>query len=119
MRILVADHHHQLRRAMCRLIELKTRHVLVGEAVDRSELLEQTTKRQPNLVLLDWELPGHARNNIIPELQELESPPRVVVLSTRIEVKEEALGAGADAFVTKSDPPEKLFEALALMQTHQ
>lgn len=116
MRILLAEHHIRVLKAMRTLIEEKTGHVLVGEVMDWAELLEQTALTQPDLVLLDWELPGHTRNNIITELHTLDSPPRVVVLSTQIEVKEEALSAGADAFVSKGDPPGKLLEALQVMQ---
>jgi DNA-binding NarL/FixJ family response regulator len=59
MRILLAEHHNQVRRALRTLLEEKTGHVLVGEVMDRAALFEQTTLKQPDLVLLDWELPGH------------------------------------------------------------
>lgn len=116
MRILLAEHHSQVRRALCTLIKEKTEHVLVGEVMDRTELFEQIALTQPDLVLLDWELPDCTANNIIRELHTLDSPPRVVVLSTQIEVKEEALSAGADAFVSKGEPPVKLLEVMQAMQ---
>jgi DNA-binding NarL/FixJ family response regulator len=115
MRILLAEHHSQVRRALCTLIEEKTEHVLVGEVMDRAELFEQIALTQPDLVLLDWDLPSHDGNNIITELRGLDSPPVVVVLSTQIEAKEEVLSAGADAFVSKGDPPEKLLAALEIL----
>jgi DNA-binding NarL/FixJ family response regulator len=37
----------------------------------------------------------------------------VIVLSGRMEVRRAALAAGADAFVYKCDPPERLLEAIA------
>ena len=57
MRILLAEHHIQVLKALRSLIEEKTGNVLVGEVTDRSELFEQTAKMQPDLVLMDWELP--------------------------------------------------------------
>jgi DNA-binding NarL/FixJ family response regulator len=41
----------------------------------------------------------------------------VVVLSGRPEVRREALAAGADAFVSKVDPPERLLAALHAMDS--
>lgn len=117
MRILLAEHHNQVRRALRTLLEEKTGHVLVGEVMDRAALFEQTTLKQPDLVLLDWELPGHTGNNIITDLHALDSPTRVIVLSTHIEAKEDFLSAGADAFVSKGDSPEKLLEALEHLQS--
>ena len=117
MRILLAEHHNQVRRALRTLLEEKTDHLLVGDVSDCAELFEQTTLTQPDLVLLDWELPGHNANNIITDLHALDSPPRVVVLSTHIESREDLLSAGADAFVSKGDPPEKLLEALEYLHS--
>ena len=36
----------------------------------------------------------------------------VIVLSMYLEYQEPALGAGADAFINKGDPPERLLDAL-------
>ena len=63
-------------------------------------------------MLLDWTFPGRSQEDSLAGLLALGCCPRVIVLSTRMEMKEEALKAGADAFVSKGDSPQKLLEAV-------
>ena len=44
-------------------------------------------------------------------LHGLDYHPRVIVLSTRPESEMDALAVGADAFVCKGDPPERLLDS--------
>ena len=116
MRILLAEHHHKVARALRTLLAEKTEHVVIGEAVDWRGLIAQAEKTDPELVLLDWGLPGRSGNSSLSDLPPQACRPRVIVLSSRSEVKEKALKAGADAFVSKSDSPEKLLDALEALQ---
>jgi DNA-binding NarL/FixJ family response regulator len=100
----------------------------VGEAIRAGDLLDQAILTQPDLVLLDWELPGlsaknystttpegqnkRARHHLLVILHTLHSRPKVIALSGRPEVRQAALDAGADAFVSKGDSPERLLETL-------
>ena len=86
---------------------------VVGEAVDVQELWAQLVATCPDLLLLDWELPGHKGTDVIPALHLVRPDLAVVVLSGRGEARRLALSAGADAFVSKTDPPERLLETLA------
>ena len=67
---------------------------------------------RPHLVFLDWELPGRPAAALLLALRKLDYHPMVIVLSTRYESERDALDAGADAFVNKGDPPERLLESL-------
>ena len=116
MRILLADHHNQLRRALGSLIKVKTEYVVVGEARDWGELLSMATQTQPDVVLMDWELPGLAADNGLARLQNSNCCPKLIIMSSHFEIKEQVLEAGADDFVSKGDSPEKLLEALQKMQ---
>jgi DNA-binding NarL/FixJ family response regulator len=116
MHILLAEHHSQVLRALQTLLKEQTEYTLVGEATDVESLLDQAEKTKPDLVLLAWELPGRPGAEIIAALNTLDSRPLVIVLSSKLEVKEPALDAGADAFVSKGDPPRKLLIALYEMQ---
>ena len=112
MRIILAEHHSKLLSALRTLVTEKTDHVIAGEARDWAELLKQAQKTKPDLVLLDWELPDRPRNDLRTDLCVSEKGLRLIVLSTWVEVKEIALAAGADAFVSKSESPDKLLEVL-------
>jgi DNA-binding response OmpR family regulator len=73
-----------------------------------SEILEF----QPDVVLLDWELPGRPAAALLFALHGVEAKPKVIVMSVRPEAEAAALEAGADAFVSKGDWPERLLDAL-------
>jgi CheY-like chemotaxis protein len=66
-----------------------------------------------DLVLLDWDLPGMEHQALLAALQKYNPSLKVVVLSSRMEERQAALLAGADAFVSKADPPEKLMTTVS------
>ena len=58
MRVLIADDQPQVRSALRLLLRQDPAMVVVGEAGDAEEALKLAATRTPDLVLLDWELPG-------------------------------------------------------------
>jgi len=85
---------------------------VVGEAADSEELLTEVQSKHPNVVLLDWELPGQPTMDLLPTLRSLNSRLFVIVLSGRPELEEAARAAGADLFFSLGDPPRRLLAAL-------
>ena len=63
------------------------------------------------LVLLDWDLRGSAFE-LLPAVRRVCPEWKIVALSARPELRTAILVAGADAFVSKTDPPERLLEAI-------
>lgn len=128
MRVLVADDQAAVRCALRRLLKEEPEFSVVDEAVRVEDLLAQVRVTRPDLVLLDWELPGlfvvsfsgtkscgaveQTRRCLLDALHAFHFRPKVIVLSGRPEVCQAALDAGADAFVSKGDPPERLLAAL-------
>ena len=86
--------------------------MLVAEVADSESLLAQTEELQPDLIVVQWELPGQAGESLIGSLRSLAGGSRVIVLSSQPGSRQAALGAGADAFVSKADEPEQLLAAL-------
>ena len=112
IRIIVADPHPQVRRALRRLLEESHRYDVLVEVLDWEALLLAVEEFGPDLVLMDWNFPGRPQEDPLTMLADTEAPPRVIVLSSNLDVEEEARKAGAAAFVSKADPPQKLLEAL-------
>ena len=71
---------------------------------------------RPDLVLLDWELPGLAERQYSRQRVQRSNAccpnVQIIVLSGRPEAGRPALAAGASSFVSKADPPERLLAAL-------
>ena len=112
MRILLADSQSRVRFALRSLLEEQPGLMVVGEATDCQELLAQAEAACPELVLIDWDLPGMPRVDLLAALQEKRRGLHVIALSSRPEAKQDALAAGVQAFVSKAGPPEPLLAAI-------
>ncbi len=112
MRLLLADDQSKVRSALRLLLEQQPGWVVVGEAAEASGLVSQVRSAAPDVVLLDWELPGQRPANLVTTLRALAPQARIIALSGRPEARQPALAAQADAFVSKGDPPEALLAAV-------
>lgn len=116
MRVLLADDQPTLRSAVRLLLEQEPGVNIVAEAADCDTLLARAADLHPDLVLLDWELPGLNGASVaraaLNALYARCPNVRVIVFSGRPEAGRHALAAGASAFVSKAEPPEHLLAAL-------
>jgi DNA-binding NarL/FixJ family response regulator len=112
MRILIADQQQAVRSAVRLLLEERLGLHVVGEAADNQELLAQLESFRPDLLLLDWDLPGWSTSSLNDAFHRLDFQPQVIVLDVEPESVQTALAAGADAFVSKGDPPKRLLTAI-------
>lgn len=117
MRILVADRYAALRSAVKTLLQDEVGLEVIGEACDSQELLAQIETKHPDVVLLEWELPGQSAAELLAILRALGPQKlKVIVLGRYPEQQQDALAAGADYFVGKSDGPKRLLTAVRVMQ---
>ena len=112
MYILLADNDAQERTALRWLFEQDPELAIVGEIAKVDSLLAQAQAIRPDLLVLDWELPGMQRADLLQALHGLGYPLKVVAFGTRPEASQEALAAGADAFVSKEEPVEELLKTV-------
>lgn len=116
MRVLLADDQPSLRSAVRLLLEQEPGVLIVAEAAESSTLLWEAAEFQPDLVLLDWELPGlhnaSTARTVLNALYNSCPSVQVIVFSGRPEAGRTALAAGAGIFVSKADPPEHLLAAV-------
>jgi DNA-binding NarL/FixJ family response regulator len=109
MRVLLADDQAKVRSALRLLLGLDPGMSVLGEVAEAQELLIQVKAIQPDLLLLDWELPGlGAVDPMLSSLRAVCPHLSVIALSGRPGARRAALAAGVDAFVSKGDPPERL-----------
>jgi DNA-binding NarL/FixJ family response regulator len=108
MRILLADDWLNVQDALRVLLEQQPGFTVVGEVVDTRALLAQLEADCPDLLLLGWELPGLAGADLLPVVRRTCPNLIVIALSGRTGAPGAALSAGADAFASKMDPPERL-----------
>lgn len=112
MRILLADHHPKTLLALKTVLQEKEAFEVCGEVTNATELLALASSNPPDLVLIDWELPGLAIKELICELYSYDPRPVVVVFGSQPEQVRTMLKAGADAAFSKVDQPDLLLETL-------
>jgi len=109
---LLADGRPKTRLALRVLLERQPLIAVVGEAADGEGLLALAMEMGPDVVLMDWDLSGNGSAGWLSRLRKLSPDSRIIVLSGKPETRQSALSAGADAFVSKTDPPECLLGAI-------
>jgi DNA-binding NarL/FixJ family response regulator len=114
VRVLVADSLSKVRHALGVLVRQRPGLELAGEATDARDLLAKAGAITPDVVLLDWKLRGLPIDDVIPAVRKCCPEAFLIVLSDHPEARRSALRAGADAFVSKVDPPERLVAAIDL-----
>ena len=108
----LADDQPKVRQAVRLLLEQEQGMTVVAEAAEAESLLVQVEQAQPDLVLIDWGLQKAAGAEQFSALRQACPHVAVIVLSAQPGAEESALAAGADAFVSKADPPEQLLAAI-------
>ncbi len=112
MTILLADDKKELCSAMRLMLETRLRGAAIAEAYDMEQVLTQVERSLPGCVILDWELPGYPNRERLALLRGLVPDLKVIALSVRPESETQALESGADAFVSKTEAPDKIVEII-------
>ncbi len=105
-RIFIVDDHPLIRRVLYQLLSLEPSLTVVGEAVSAEDALLQLDRGLPDLLLVDFSLPGMDGAQLIQKLREKHPLACCVVISSYYEAfyVKRALDAGAHGYVTKGDP---------------
>jgi len=115
-RVLLVEDHTAIRNLLASYIGAMSGFTVVGEASDVAEALEVTTEKSPDVVVLDWMLPGNIGREYLRNLGNGRRP-RVLVFSannTELAVRE-AIDAGAAGFIEKTAAFSEFTSALRMV----
>ncbi len=114
MKVIICDDQAIVRDGLAMLLNLEKDIEVVGQAQDGAEAVEQVTKHQPDLVLMDLKMPG--MNGIEATRQICARYPAVKVLVLTTYDDEEwvfdAIRAGAAGYLLKDTPREAVIQAV-------
>ena len=111
-RIYLADAKTEERSAL-RLMLLDMQMELVGEATDWPTTLAQVPVSRSDILLVDWDLLPSAPTEALGILRLACPAALIVVLISHLDARQQAaLSAGADAFISKGEIPERVAERL-------
>jgi len=111
---LVVDDHFLFAQAIATTIKLLDEHDVVGIAVTGPQALALTKDEQPDVILLDYHMPGYLAEDLLPRLVNAAPRTRVVIVTsdTSDAARERGLAAGASGFITKDKAIDDVVDAL-------
>lgn len=111
-RVYLADARREERAALRHLL-LDLHMEVVGEAGDWPTTLAQAPTSRTDMLLVDWDLLPSGPSAALGELRKACPAALVIVLISHLDARHQAaLSAGADAFISKAETPERVAERL-------
>ncbi|PKE28725.1 two-component system response regulator NarL [Rahnella sp. AA] len=112
--ILLIDDHPMLRNGVKQLIAIDASLQVIGEASNGEQGVELAKQLDPDLILLDLNMPGMNGLDTLDKMREISLSGRVVVFSVSNHEDDvvTALKRGADGYLLKDMEPEDLLTAL-------
>ncbi len=113
-RLLIVDDHEIFRRGLRALLEPSPDWQICGEAVDGLDAVEKCKLLKPDIVVMDVSMP-RLNGLEAARLIKKENPERQIVIITQhdsAQIRNAAIEAGAQAFVTKSTVGSELVFAI-------
>jgi DNA-binding NarL/FixJ family response regulator len=104
IRVLVVDDHESFRRVAAAVVEVTGGFVLVGSVGSAEESFAAAEATEPDLILMDINLPGIDGIEATRKLRAMARPPVVILLSTydEADIGAPARECGAAAYIAKS-----------------
>ncbi len=114
LQVLIVDDHPIFRSGMCALLSSVSGMEVAGEAISEDEAVAKAEQLQPDIVLMDLEMPG---GNGIKAIQRiLHSNPHIHVLVVTMFEDDErifaALRVGAHGYILKGAQPAEIVRAI-------
>lgn len=111
-RVYVADAKPEERSAL-RLLLLDLDMEVAGEAADWETTLTQAPVSRTDMLLIEWDLLPNSPTSALDELRRACPAALVIVLISHLDARQQAAhSAGADAFISKGEMPERVAERL-------
>ena len=116
IRILLADDHPIVREGLRAVLETQSDFAVVAEAASGDEALRLTLALQPDILLLDLEMPVMDGVEATRRLRQQRPASRIIVF-TAFDNDERiihAVQAGANGYLLKGAPREEIFKAIRI-----
>ncbi|MFZ4595997.1 MAG: response regulator [Verrucomicrobiaceae bacterium] len=114
-KVFIVDDHPVFRDGLVRIASAIPGLVVCGEADNARDAFEAISKQDPDLVLMDVNLPGKSGLELLQDVQAVRPELPVLVISMHDEklYAERVLRAGGRGYIMKQEGPDKMREAIA------
>jgi DNA-binding NarL/FixJ family response regulator len=112
--VVLVDDHPVVRAGIKNLLEKAADIVVIGEASTGPEALRIVSDLNPDVLLLDMELPGISGSEVALQLQKSGMGTKILALSAHDDRQyiQELLAHGASGYLVKEEVPEAIVEAV-------
>lgn len=112
--ILIADDHLMVREGLKQILELDGEFKIVGEAGDGYECLNLINKTNPNVILLDINMPNLDGLQVLTIMKQQHMVNKVIILTIHNEIDYlvKAMDMGCDGYVLKDSDSATLKKAI-------
>jgi len=114
IRVLIADDHPNFREGLSALLQSASDLEVMGEAADGEEIISLAAALQPDVILMDLNMPGVG--GIEATRRVLDTSPHISVLVISMHEDDEsifaALQAGARGYLLKGAPKAEILRAI-------
>jgi len=114
IRVLIVDDHSGVRTGIKNLLQMANDMVVVGEGVNGAEAIELVATRNPDILLLDIELPDQRGDIVMRHIHNTQPDMKVLAVSSYSD-RDYILGMlenGAAGYITKDEAPMMLLDAI-------
>jgi DNA-binding NarL/FixJ family response regulator len=114
IRIILADDHALVREMLCAYLQQNPGFQVVATASSAKEAMQKCVDHQPNVVVMDIDMPGLICFDAARRILSAQPEVKLIFLSayTHDHYIEQALQVGAVGYLTKSEPPQNVAEAI-------
>lgn len=116
VKVLIADDHPRSRRGLRALLATSPTVKVIGEAADGREAIRLVESCQPDVVLMDANMPVMDGLEASRQIKLHWPQVRIVLLTVYNGRRAEAAAAGIDVFLAKGCPVETLWSAITSVQ---
>jgi DNA-binding NarL/FixJ family response regulator len=110
--VFLAEGEKHVMEALRLALEQQAGYEIVGEARSAESLLVHACKLSPDVILLDWNLPGFHPQRLLPTLRECCPSTKLTAISVKPEHEKSAHEFGADGFISMQLSPEVFLSSL-------
>ncbi len=114
IRVMIADDHSLIREGLRQLLEFDGSIKVVGEAANGEECLEKLERYDPEVLLLDINMPEKNGIEVLKEMKQNHSPVKVLILTVHNELEYllNAVDIGVEGYIMKDSESSELKKAI-------
>lgn len=120
IKVLIVDDHSGVRAGIKNMLQLAKDMVVVGEGVNGAEAIELVATKNPDILLLDIELPDQRGDSVMRHIRAAQPGMKVLAVSSYSD-RDYIFGMlenGAAGYITKDEAPIMLLEAIRNIVYH-